>query len=151
MTKEVWKQIPGYPDYAVSDHGSLISKKTGRPELIIGSVIKYSGGSVFRKYSLSRGQPVRKKIFFAHTLVLWVFAGIRKGQGEYIAHKNRDTLDNRLENLEIRRTPAYSQELKNIKRACSARGVKFGDFLYAVSEDVDELILAFVHMQRING
>ncbi len=150
MTKEVWKQVPGYPEYEVSNRGRLISRKTGIAKNLNGSLIISPGGSAYRRFTLVKGCPAKPKGFHAHTLVFWAFFGFRPVRGEYVAHKNLDTLDNRLENLELRKRPAITPEIRNIKQACIARGVKYREFLQAISEDADELIDAFLFKQKIH-
>jgi len=150
MNKEVWKEIPGYTDYEVSNHGRLMSKKRGFPKILNGAIYTTEGGSVFRKYTLSRGMPAKPETIFGHTLVFWVFAGYRPKRWEKISHKNRDTMDNRFENLELRTNSVVQGEVNSILQACKNRGVKLADFLHAISQDADELIDAFLLKQKIH-
>jgi len=94
--------------------------------------------------------PAKSETIFAHTLVFWVFSGYRPNRGENIFHTNRDTLDNRYENLELRTNSEVQREISRIKQACKNRGVKLGDFLHAISEDADILINVFIHRQKIH-
>ena len=119
--------------------------------MIKGSIYTTTGGSVFRKYTLTRGMPAKQEAIFAHTLVFWVFSGYRPKRWEKISHKNWDTLDNRFENLELRTNSVVQREVSSILRTCKNRGVKLGDFLHAISEDADNLITAFILKQRIRG
>lgn len=151
MSKEVWKEVPGYPEYEVSNRGRLISRKTGIAKNLNGSLIISPGGSAYRRFTLVKGCPAKPKGFYAHTLVFWAFSGFRPARGEYVAHKNMDTLDNRLENLELRKRPAITPVIRNIKRACAARGIEYREFLQAISEDVDELIAVFDIRQKLHG
>jgi len=150
MTKEVWKEVPGHPEYKISNFGRFESSKTGIPKRLHGTLVN-SNGHVYRKYHLVKGLPARQIGMLAHILVYWAFTGLRPERDEYIAHKNLDTLDNRLENLELRKRPAVGIEMQKIKIACRVKGVRYKEFLKAISDNVDELVAEFVLSQRIDG
>jgi HNH endonuclease/NUMOD4 motif len=97
---EVWKEVPGFPSYEVSDMGNVRSwkLKNGRgiaksPSLLKPSSIK--GKKYLRVTLLDDGKVVTWKV---HRLVLLAFVG-ECPEGMEGCHNNGDATDNRLENL----------------------------------------------------
>jgi hypothetical protein len=86
---EIWKDIPGYEGYyQVSDLGRVRSKKNG--------ILK---GYVHSKYKIVNLKGSKKKV---HQLVAICFLNhIPCGMKIVVDHINKDTLDNRLCNLQL--------------------------------------------------
>lgn len=84
MANEIWKVVPGYENYEVSDQGQVRNRRTSRLLTPTGA---YAG------LALGRARKVR-----VHTLVLEAFIGPRP-EGQQCRHMNGDKRDNRLSNL----------------------------------------------------
>lgn len=82
---QMWRSIPGFPGYEVSDMGNVRNLKRGR-ELIQHTALRGAGLYV-RMGKTSR---------LVHKLVLLAFVGNRHQE---ITHLNGDRCDNRLANL----------------------------------------------------
>lgn len=94
---EIWKYVPNYEDYQVSNLGNVKSFKLGK-EIVL-KQYKDRGGylSVYiRKNGI-------RKFFSAHVLVAIVFLGhIPDGtQNIVVDHKDNNKLNNRLDNLRL--------------------------------------------------
>lgn len=101
MTKEIFKPIPGYENYKVSNHGNIYSEISGR---------KLKPGRDSYGYMqvclCKKGQkPLTSKV---HRLVLSAFQGPSDLD---VNHKNGVKDDNNLENLE------YCTRAENIRHA----------------------------------
>ena len=93
MQQEIWKDVPGYPDYQVSNIGRVKRiRNIGRNGLIrILKPIKFNNGYLVVN--------LLGKRFGIHRLVAMAFLQNPKHFTE-INHKNEDKTDNRVENLE---------------------------------------------------
>lgn len=96
---ETWKQVVGWPEYEVSDHGRVRRVATGRVQK---AQRAKTGGYALVKLS-ARGLTKTCKV---HVLVAYAFLGAppgRHGQGRddyQVNHKDGDKWHNRPENLE---------------------------------------------------
>ena len=107
MEEEVWKEIPGYPNYQVSDQG--------RVKVLAYDLVRANGVIEHRKEKLLslRNNPYKgnyyqvdlgstkegsRKTFYVHSLVALAFLGERP-DGMEVCHRNGNSHDNRLVNL----------------------------------------------------
>jgi hypothetical protein len=108
---EMWKAIPGYPFYEVSDCGrvrSIPREANGRTyRSVVMSTRPSNSGYVLVDVRNAEG---KKETRTMHTLVLAAFAGQRP-HGHEARHLNGDPLDNRAENL-VWGTKAENEEDK---------------------------------------
>ncbi|MCA1984209.1 NUMOD4 motif-containing HNH endonuclease [Nocardioides nematodiphilus] len=88
--QEQWTQIPGFPDYLVSDQGRVMSFRRKATRIL------KPGGSTYPVVTLCRDDG--KKAFLVHHLVLLAFEGPRP-KGMEVRHLNGKETDNRLVNL----------------------------------------------------
>ena len=117
MENEIWKPIPNYEGYEVSNYGRVKSLKLGR-ELILKPFISKRG--YYRNEIWNNN--IRKK-FGTHQLVAMAFLGHKpNGQILVVNHINFDIKDNRLENLEVV-TQRENANLKHIKSSSIYTGV----------------------------
>ena len=92
MQKEIWKDIPGFPEYQISNLGRVMSFKNQYghgPRIIYGETTR----SGYIQVSMNKK---RRKI---HRLVALAFIPNPQGLPQ-INHKNEIKTDNRVENLE---------------------------------------------------
>ena len=117
MENEIWKPIPNYDGYEVSNYGRVKSLKLGR-ELILKPKDDFRG-----YFNIQLWVKNRKKSFKIHQLVAMAFLGHKpNGQNLVVNHINFDKKDNRLENLEIV-TQRQNANLKHIKSSSKYTGV----------------------------
>ena len=90
-TKNIWRQVPYFPDYLISDVGEVRSLKWGRDRLM---------KPITRQGYLRVGLCIDGKVEIktVHQLVLLAFVGPRSS-GMEVRHLNGIRSDNRLENL----------------------------------------------------
>lgn len=92
---EIWKPVPGFESlYTVSNLGSVMSLRSGRllkPQRA-GSNGEYRKVTMYKPGSGATQTPV-------HRVVAYAFIGLTKGLE--VDHRNKDTLDNRVENLRV--------------------------------------------------
>ncbi len=106
---ELWKDIPGYPQYEASTSGHIRSKRTGR---ILSASPNNKG---YLLTTLSLNQAPRRAL--VHRLVMLAFVGPSALQ---VNHKNGRKTDNRLDNLE------YVAAATNVRHAMTVLGVRYG-------------------------
>ena len=93
--KEQWRSVPGFENIEVSDCGRVRNPKTGRMRKVTVWKCKSPG---LRYGAVSAKRDDRHTTQTVHTLVALAFIGPRP-VGAQVCHRNRDGLDNRLENL----------------------------------------------------
>lgn len=91
---EMWRAVPGYPDYEVSSEGRVRSLKYGKVRML---ALNLSLG--YRQVLLSRPNPRSVKNMKVHRLVALAFLGEPPHDKDQVDHINGDKEDNRLENL----------------------------------------------------
>jgi hypothetical protein len=95
MEKEIWKTIPGYNDYEVSDIGNVRSLKFEKVRGLEKCIV-----NGYFMVNLCKGG--KRKTFHVHRLVAMGFlAHIPDGHNLVVDHINENPLDNRLSNLRI--------------------------------------------------
>ena len=96
MIKEIFKTVPEFPDYEVSNFGNVISNKSNKTILL-----KQPSSGGYYQVTLSNKEIT--KGFRVHQLVAIVFLNHKpNGTGQNVVdHKNCNRLDNRLENLQV--------------------------------------------------
>lgn len=93
--KEIFKTIPNYPDYEVSNLGRVKSLKHGKERILK----PFTNASGYLMVSLSDGNYESLKI---HRLMAIVFLGyIPNGNKIVVDHINNIKTDNRLSNLQV--------------------------------------------------
>jgi len=153
MTKEVWKVVPGYPEYRVSNTGRVISRKSGK-DVEVGCFVTYRGKKI--KVALLRKTRPAKGSYSTgiHNLVAYVFMGERVGVSRYVVHINGNTTDNRLENLRIEHKGDFFKNYMTITAATKRKGISYHDFMRTIRENValiiDEFPIKEIHFQE-NG
>jgi len=106
--QEIWKDIPGFVGYQVSDYGNVRcwlkkGKSSGFEEIprIVKLTTKFSRCRlVYYRLAIRKSGDRKVHYFSIHRLVWQTFVGLL-GDKEVIDHKNGDTSDNRLENLRV--------------------------------------------------
>lgn len=91
--KERWRQIPGYPDYDVSDLGRIRSWKGG----IVSRMKVRVGADTYPRVTLQDASG-EKKVERVHVLVARAFIG--PANGLLVRHKSGKTNNPKLSNLE---------------------------------------------------
>lgn len=91
--EEVWRNIPGFPDYQASDLGRIRSRKSGAWQTLRATPHSKTGYLVVSPRV--DGRYVARSV---HRLVAAAFLG--EAHGRDVNHKNGDKHDNRLANLE---------------------------------------------------
>jgi hypothetical protein len=108
MKSEIWKDIPGYEGYyQVSNEGRVKSldrtiSRLGKDRFIKGKLfsLSVSGSNPYYSVSLSKKGVIKK--FRVHTLVAMAFLDHKPcGYEAIVDHINRNTTDNRVENLRV--------------------------------------------------
>ncbi|WP_410657853.1 HNH endonuclease [Amycolatopsis sp. lyj-112] len=93
---EIWKQVPGYQDYDVSNMGRVRSNKYGRTKMLKLNLVGPKRAQYLAVTMLSNEErAVPRKV---HLIVLETFVGTRP-DGLISRHLNGNPHDNRLENL----------------------------------------------------
>ena len=94
---EIWKTIPNYEDYQVSNLGNVKSLKWGKERILKGALGSYG------YYEVNLLKDKKQKSFRIHKLVAMAFLGhIPDGTHKIVVdHINNVRIDNRLENLQL--------------------------------------------------
>jgi len=88
--KEIFKTIPNYPDYQVSNLGRVKSLKQGKEKILKHRIVSgYPYVTLFKK---------GRNHFHVHRLVMMTF--VDTSNGMIVNHKDSNKLNNRLDNLE---------------------------------------------------
>lgn len=133
---ERWKEIAGWPDYAVSDLGR-VKRLTTRTCAKAGAILKaaWRGGRGREKGYLAvdlSAPGVRKRTFSVHVLVAEAFLGERPAR-HVPNHKDGDRANNAASNLE------WATQSSNVKHAyesglADARGERNGQAVLTEAE-----------------
>lgn len=97
LVSEVWKVIPGYTRYEVSQYGRIRSNRTGKPYIIKLYAEKYKNITYMRVY-MEDDHGVGRKVR-VHLLVLEAFAGPRPSSDHVGCHIDGNSVNNWLLNL----------------------------------------------------
>lgn len=89
---EVWKEIKGYEDYFISNHGRILSLKLGGYKLLQPFII--DGGYL----GIDLRQSGTRHIYRVHRLVAEAFLD-NPDNKRFCHHKDRDRKNNRADNL----------------------------------------------------
>lgn len=95
--EEIWVEVEGYPTYAVSNLGRVVNLT--RDALLN----PRPNGAGYLRVTLSNDEV--SKDYYVHRLVAQAFNG-GYNPSQQVFHWNADTLDNRADNLRMRRRPA---------------------------------------------
>lgn len=92
LYEETWMTIPNYPDYQISTLGRI-----RKGEILLKPFINYGHGSRYLRIKLTRDG--KRSCYYVHRLVAMTFLDQPK-DAEFVNHKNRDTFNNAVHNLE---------------------------------------------------
>lgn len=92
---EIWKPIPDWPDYGVSNLGRVLSLRTSQPCFLRGS--KHRAGHLM--IEMQRGNTGERTQRFLHQLVAEIFLG-KQPPNTVIRHLDGDPENNSVTNLE---------------------------------------------------
>ena len=106
---EQWLTIEGFPNYKISNLGRIQSTARGNTRLLEHKPIKH-GNNHYQKVSLCHNKTRKDQML--HRLVYETFSGQKANK---IWHINRDTIDNRYENLENITQAELNRRTKTIK------------------------------------
>jgi len=106
---EQWSTIEGFPNYKISNLGRIQSTARGNTRLLEHKPIKH-GNNHYQKVSLCHNKTRKDQML--HRLVYETFSGQKPNK---IWHINRDTIDNRYENLENITQAELNRRTKTIK------------------------------------
>ena len=124
MQNEIWKDVPGFPGYQVSNAGCVRSlprtvKRGNHTMNISGSILRFGTSMGYPFVNLRKdGKSVSVKV---HKLVALVFVENPQQRPE-IDHINTDRKDNRPENLrwvnrhENNMNPITRERMSNVKK-----------------------------------
>ena len=156
MSKEIWKEVPGYPDYCVSNLGNVVSLKSGKP-MKIGYTRVTKEGKRIAMVTFRKGRnDVRQML--VHTLVMKVFGGkYVDGTTEEITHLNGNTLDNRICNLKIvsklryQAIFRYHEAGKALIAECEKMDVEFGEFSDFLCDKAEEVVAMYLVDKKLTA
>lgn len=120
MSSLIWKEIPNFPNYKISNFGIIISKKRPKTQ---GGIIKPSKFNKNRHLNVTLYKNNKKYTKAVHRLVLEAFIGFCP-QNMECCHNDGNGLNNRLDNLRWD-TPNNNQQDK-IQHGNSCFGEKNG-------------------------
>ena len=92
--EEIFKPIPNFDGYEISNYGRVISYKNKKPREM--TISKYSNGYCF--VSLSKNGIV--KTYSIHRLVMTTFNPVENMEHLEVNHLDCDKTNNRIDNLE---------------------------------------------------
>lgn len=144
--KEAWKKVKNYPNYEVSNHGSVRRiKNLGRwGKFKCGGLLKLSLSNC-GYYKVSLHGNKKQKTFYVHRLVLENFIDGCFNKGE-CNHKNGIKTDNRLENLEWVTTSGNLLHAHKTGLANGPRGEKHGQAKLSIGD-----VLAIKKLYRLGN
>ena len=117
MTKEIWKEVPNYEDYMVSDRGRVKSIKFGKE-----TVLKQALSNSYLKVVLCR--EGNKKTFYIHKLVAMAFLNHTPcGHDVEVNHIDGVKTNNNLSNLEL--LTQEQHKAKSVNKTSSYTGVSW--------------------------
>ena len=145
MKNEVWKEIPGFPDYQVSNLGRVMSYRNQYghgPRIIHGEKTKTG----YIQVSLN------KRRFKVHRLVALAFIP-NPDELPQINHKNEIKTDNRAENLEWCTAKYNINYGVGIMRSAISRGkpvrcIETGEIFSSCNEAGRQMGLDFSHIAK---
>jgi hypothetical protein len=123
MAAEVWKDIPDFDQYEVSDLGNVRNKKSQRV------MIKFQSDSGYQRITLRCNKKyVTRDV---HRLVALAFLPNPEGKAT-VNHKNRVKNDNRLENLEW---ASYSEQSLHVRQEVYSDQFSGSSYIPNISDD----------------
>jgi hypothetical protein len=90
----IWKEIHGYPDYAISDDGQVKSLRFNRTL----KLPRNKGGKGYQYVNLLKDRI--KKTTAVHKLVIEHFGSAKPGENFVVDHIDTDKTNNKISNLE---------------------------------------------------
>lgn len=146
---EIWKAIPNFPDFEVSDHGrvrratdharlSTLRAGTEVPRWIIKHDFMRRDGSATpqRYYCVTIRAQNRSYNKRVHRLVAEAFLPPGRPDQKHVAHNNGNSLDNRADNLRWA-TPSENQS-DRLRHGTSNAGSRHG--MARINEDIVRMI-----------
>ena len=112
--EEIFKPIPNFDGYEISNYGRVISYKNKKPREM--TISKYSNGYCF--VSLSKNGIV--KTYSVHRLVMTTFNPVENMEHLEVNHLDCDKTNNRIDNLEWvtpKENREYRDKLKHTPKA----------------------------------
>jgi hypothetical protein len=115
---EIWKTIPNFQNYQVSNYGRVWSNKTNK---VLTKIICANG---YQKVNLYKNKTVFQR--YVHRLVVSSFYDTDDFENKEVDHINHKTTDNRLSNLRICTSQQNSYNRQISKNNTSGyRGVSY--------------------------
>jgi hypothetical protein len=97
--KEIFKVVPGYADYSVSNKGNVVSRKRGRTKLLNEN---RSGGVGQQYYSVTLRKDMKSRLVYIHQLVAMAFLDHNpNGYKLVIHHIDGNHFNNNVNNLQV--------------------------------------------------
>lgn len=98
MIEEIWKQVPDWPTYEVSNFGNLRNWKGARGKLRFPRYVKGFGRKGYLAFNLSEGNGKRSELWSAHRLVAYMFLPTND-TSLHVAHLDGNKQNNCVSNL----------------------------------------------------
>ena len=111
MTDEIWKPIPGFPKYEVSNLGRVKSYKRSNWPRLLKATVNADGYSVLKLVD-SENRSVTKG---PHQLVMLAFVGPCP-EGMEVCHEDGNPKNNRLSNLKYDTHRNNMQDARTLRR-----------------------------------